>query len=261
MVLHVTTYNGFNREQKIWFLLTFISIMVCAGAEFAVHCGYYNPDYSLLLTVITVFQFSLAPILVVFFSGALGLHRQAKMAIPLFPISLFIEIVCAPGGMIFFFDAAGYHRGPFFLIYELFYFVSIIYLIISLFIVGRNFRHRDFITIIMIMVILAAGVVPLTFFKINITYTAIGLIAALCYIYYNDLVQQDTKEELVLQQQKVTDIQEHTISGLANLIESRDMETGEHIARTSEYVRMLCILSKILGTIPVVKCGQKELLW
>jgi response regulator RpfG family c-di-GMP phosphodiesterase len=96
----------------------------------------------------------------------------------------------------------------------------------------------------MIIVILAAGVVPMTFFKINITYSAIGLIASLCYIYYNDLVQQDTKGELVLQQQKVTDIQEHTISGLANLIESRDMETGEHVARTSEYVKTLAELAR-----------------
>ena len=244
MVLHVTTYNGFNREQKIWFLLTFISIMICAGAEFTVHCGYYNPDHSLLLTVITVFQFSLAPILAVFFSGALGLYREAKMAILLLPISFFVEIVCAPGGLIFFFDAEGYHRGHLFLIYELFYSVSILYLIISLFKVGMNFYHRDFITIIMIIVILAAGVVPMTFFKINITYSAIGLIASLCYIYYNDLVQQDTKDELVLQQQKVTDIQEHTISGLANLIESRDMETGEHVARTSEYVKTLAELAR-----------------
>lgn len=38
---------------------------------------------------------------------------------------------------------------------------------------------------------------------------------------------------------KIISISEHIVSTLANLIESRDLETGEHVARTSEYVRTL----------------------
>ena len=34
-------------------------------------------------------------------------------------------------------------------------------------------------------------------------------------------------------------MQEHIISGLANLIENRDMETGEHITRTGRFVKLL----------------------
>ena len=34
-------------------------------------------------------------------------------------------------------------------------------------------------------------------------------------------------------------MQTHMISGLANLIENRDLDTGEHIFRTSAYVRLL----------------------
>ena len=34
-------------------------------------------------------------------------------------------------------------------------------------------------------------------------------------------------------------MQEHIISGLANLIENRDFETGEHITRTKKYVKLL----------------------
>ena len=34
-------------------------------------------------------------------------------------------------------------------------------------------------------------------------------------------------------------MQAHTISGMANLIESRDLETGEHVTRTSQYARTL----------------------
>ena len=34
-------------------------------------------------------------------------------------------------------------------------------------------------------------------------------------------------------------MQTHMISGLSSLIENRDTETGEHVARTSRYVRTL----------------------
>jgi response regulator RpfG family c-di-GMP phosphodiesterase len=39
-------------------------------------------------------------------------------------------------------------------------------------------------------------------------------------------------------------MQKQMISGLANLIESRDLETGEHVARTSEYVKKLAFFAR-----------------
>ncbi|MBO4428641.1 MAG: hypothetical protein J5832_01670, partial [Clostridia bacterium] len=56
MTIHVLNYSGFTREQKMWFVITFISVMLCAGAEFAVHCGYYKPSFAIPLTIITVIQ-------------------------------------------------------------------------------------------------------------------------------------------------------------------------------------------------------------
>ena len=239
MTLHVVRYSGFTRQQKVWYILTFVSIMLCAGAEFAVHCGFYDPQFAPALTVLTVAQFSFAPMLGVFFTGALGLHRQARIASFIFSLNLIVEIACAPLGLVFYFDEAGYHRGDLFLIYEAFYVISLVYLMISMVIVGRKFSHRDKVTILMILVVLIAGILPMTFAKINVTYIAIAISASLCYIYYNDLVQQDIQTELVENQKKISDMQDHIISGFTNLIENRDMETGEHIARTSEYVKKL----------------------
>ena len=79
MVLHVLTYSGFKKSQKIWFILTFVDVMFCAAAEFAVHCGVYSADFSVILTIITVLQFSLAPLLGVLFVGALGIPHQKRM--------------------------------------------------------------------------------------------------------------------------------------------------------------------------------------
>jgi len=42
-------------------------------------------------------------------------------------------------------------------------------------------------------------------------------------------------------------MQEQMISGLANLIESRDLETGEHVSRTSAYVRTLALDARTDG--------------
>ncbi len=237
MLLHVLNYSGFTRVQKIWFVLTFASVMICAGAEFTVHGITYNKAYAIPLTIITVIQFSVAPLLSVFFSGALGLHSEAKRAVKYFSFSAVIEIIAAPFGLVFYFNDAGYFRGDYFILYEACYFVGLIYLLVSMVIVGRRFRHRDFWTIAMILVILVAGIMPMTLYKINIAYISIGIAASLCYIYYNDLVQEDIQAELIANQKKMSEMQEYTISGLANLIESRDTETGEHVARTCEYVK------------------------
>jgi len=239
MVLHVIHYSGFTKTQKTWFLLTFISIMVCAAAEYAVHCGVYDPAFAVPLTVLTVMQFSLAPILCVLFSGALGLQRLTKTAVVFFCVNFVIEAVSAPFGWIFYFNRDGYFRGKLFMIYEALYFFSLIYLIVNMYLVGKKFRHRDTRTILMIIAILAAGIFPMTVYKINITYVAVGVSASLCYIYYNDLIQQDIQAELVVNQKRVSAMQSHIIFSLSSLIENRDMETGEHVARTSAFVEKL----------------------
>lgn len=239
MTLHVLTYSGFTKRQKMWYLTTFITVMLCAGAEYAVHCGSYNERFAPALTILTVLQFAAAPMLGVLYSGALGSHYQRFFAFAFLAVNFLVEIVAAAFGWVFYFDETGYHRGAYFFLYEALYLISLIYLIINMVIVGKRFRHRDLWTISMILVVLAAGILPMTFYKINITYISIAIGACLCYIYYNDLVQQDIQEELVLNQEKLSAMQTNIISGLANLIENRDMETGEHVSRTGAYVRKL----------------------
>lgn len=224
MTIHVLTYSGFNKAQKMWFVTTFLSIAFCSVAEFAVHCGYYNANFAIPLTILTILQFSLSPVLAMLFSGALGMKHQGKIAGGFLAANLVVQVICAPFGAIFQFTAEGYMRGSYFLIYEIFYFVGTAYLLVALIFVGRYFRHRDIATVIMILIVLAAGILPMTLYKLHVAYAAIGISAALCYIFYNDLVQQDTQAELVSNQEKINSMQGHIISGLASLIESRDSE-------------------------------------
>lgn len=241
LMIHVIKYPGFTKPQKRWYLILFAAIMYCAAAEFL--SQYFNMRGSsivLPLTVITVVQFSLSPLLPVFFIGALGRYREAIIAGSVFCLNALAEIVSAPFGWIFYFDEAGkYVRGKYYIIYEGTYFASLLFLIVSLYFVGKRFKKRDIQTIVMILVIMLAALIPMIFFKAYTEYLGIGMCACLAYIYYNDLVQTDIQAELVSKQNRISEMQEHMISGLANLIESRDLETGEHIVRTSAYVRIL----------------------
>lgn len=239
MILHVLNYKGLKNKQKFWYLCTFVAVMLCAGAEFAVHCGYYDPKYASILTFLNYLQFSIAPLLAILFSGALGLSNQDWQAIILSSFSFLIELVFLPSNGIFYFDENGYSRGKFFFIYEILFILSLIYLIISMFIVGKKFKHRDNMMITMIIVVLIAGIVPMALYNINITYVSIAIASSLCYIYYNDLVQQDIQNELLSNQRKLYELQNHIIYSMANLIENRDIETGEHVFRTSDFAGKL----------------------
>ena len=239
MTIHVLNYSGFNKTEKTWYVATFLSVALCAGAEYlAKH--FDGRGYAVPLTIITVIQFSLAPLLPVFFSGALGMSRLAKRAGLLFLVNVLIEIISAPFGWVFYFDENGtYVRGSLYIIYEAFYIIGLVFLIISLVLAGRKFQKRDIWTIVMVLVVMVASIVPLLLFKVYADYMGIGISACLCYIYYNDLIQEDIQAQLIENQKKISDMQDHIILGLASLIESRDVETGEHIARTGQYVKTL----------------------
>lgn len=241
MAIHILTYPGLGKSQKRWYLLTFFSVIICAAAEWAaVELDGHGASFTLPLTVVTVVQFSLAPLLPVFFAGALGATELAKKAGYFFIVNVLAEIIMAPFGLIFYFDGAGnYFHGSFYFIYEVFYMISTVFLIVSLIMVGRRFQNRDRLTILMVLLIMAASIVILIVFGVHVDYTGIAVSACLCYIYYNDLVQQDVQAELRENQEKIIKITEHIVYSLASLIESRDFETGEHVARTSAYVKLL----------------------
>ena len=241
LTYHVAHYPGFTRVEKRWYLFAFISIFFCAGAEFvAKHFDACGPSWALPLTILTVIQFSLSPMLPVFFGGALGLYRPAIVVGTVFCLHALAEIALAPFGLIFCFDEAGkYIRGEYYIIYEIAYLFSLVFLIVSMIVASRRFKRRDLPTILMAFVLLAAAILPLLLFRVYTDYIGIGLCAALCYIYYNDLIQEDIQEKTVANQEKMLQMQEHTISAMSRLIESRDMQRGDQVSRISDYVGAL----------------------
>ena len=240
MTIHVLNYSGFNKVQKTWFIVTFASIAFCSAAEFLAHCGWYDSRFKIPLTILTVLQFSIAPCLAMLFAGALGLKYQGRIAIAFFGVNFLVETISAPFNFIFSYTSEPYAREQGFKIYIVMYFISLAYMFVALLIAGRKFNHRDLGTIFMVIVVLVAGIIPMTINdELHVAYLAVAISSCLCYAYYNDLVTQDMNTELLNQQKRIAEMQMKITTGLANLIESRDSETGEHVARTSAYVKAL----------------------
>lgn len=71
-----------------------------------------------------------------------------------------------------------------------------------------------------------------------------------------DEVERQTEEiqtqnyELQKQHEKLIALQNNTIISLSNLVESRDSDTGEHVRRTSAYVKLLAKHAKASGVYP-----------
>ena len=241
MIFHVLHYPGFTRVEKRWYLFTFVAIFLCAGAEcVSVHLDGRGPAYALPLTILDTLQFSICPMLPALFVGALGMYRQAIVAGTVCCVHALAELVSAPFGWIFYYDPMGnYVRGDYYFIYESVYILSLAFLIVCLIAAGNRFKKRDLSTILMVFVIMAAAIVPLVLFKVYTNYVGIGVSAALCYIYYNDLIQEDNVAKLLADQETLSVMQEHTITGMANLIESRGLSDGERVKRTGRTVRTL----------------------
>lgn len=75
--------------------------------------------------------------------------------------------------------------------------------------------------------------------KAALCIAVVGLIILLCIrvvFHHGRLIVDRQAEELKSHQQRVMELQYNTIVGMANLIEGRDGDTGEHVKRTSWFV-------------------------
>ena len=123
MALHVLNYPGFAQVEKRWYLITFIAVFLCAGIE----------------------------LIALYFDARGKAFRQAAIAAGFFSLHVLAEIVSAPFGWIFYYDSLGtYIRGEYYVVYQAFFLISLVILIICLVIVGTRFKKRDLSTIVMV---------------------------------------------------------------------------------------------------------------
>lgn len=242
MSLHVFFNTAFDKIQKRWFLSTFLLLSIASTAELTRDILTYYPKNPLFFKITTLIEFSIAPFIPILIIGDCGLRKTAKrMFIPLILHSIF-EIAVCPFDKVFSISETGkYKHEELYIVYIAVYMIGIIYAFSRMYFVSRNFKNRDKWTIISIIILLTVGISIQTFINSNIKTdfitTAIGV--AIAYTYYDDLIQQDILEDIKKKNEKISNIQNQMVSGLAEVIDSRDGNTGQHVKRTSEYVKIL----------------------
>lgn len=249
MSMFVRCNSTLSKESKKWFIITFIGISIGIFAETSRAILDVYRISPVLYRIITLIEFSITPLFPIPLSLACGIKKPAKYAGVVLLIHAFIELVSSFTGLIFSVDSNGvYSRGDLYFIYILSYVISLLYLIFSFAYVSRKFQNRNRILLILALVVIFSGIIPsLIDRNIKTAFLGMTFMAVILYCYYEDLNRQSLDAEIKAKNDRIKNMQSSTIIGIANLIESRDGGTGEHIKNTSNYVRMLAATAKDRG--------------
>lgn len=93
-----------------------------------------------------------------------------------------------------------------------------------------------------------------TFIIFSILVTAIIISSIYSYKVLRDLEETKLffKSKSESNEQRISEIQHNTIMGIADLVESRSGETGQHVKRTSHLVNMILLQAKKMGKWPEI---------
>ncbi len=146
------------------------------------------------------------------------------------------------------------------------YFILLIGLLPAL-VFGKRIKLATFVvTISVVIFMLMEGHAPFIFPVYFISYKVISVIrivniactsvviasSLLMYAYIVLHVENNLEEQVNQKTKKIVRLQDHTIESLANLVENRDIDTGDHIQRTSAYVNILATEAFNKGIYPSV---------
>ena len=146
------------------------------------------------------------------------------------------------------------------------YFILLIGLLPAL-VFGKRIKLATFVVTISVLIfLLMEGYAPFIFPVYFISYKVISVIrivnisctsvviasSLLMYAYIVLHVENNLEEQVNQKTKKIVRLQDHTIESLANLVENRDIDTGDHIQRTSAYVNILATEAFNKGIYPSV---------
>ena len=140
-------------------------------------------------------------------------------------------------GLIFFFDAGNvYHRGAGYLLSNLSPFAMLVINIALLLRYGRKIDRRVLTAFWCYMLAPIAAIVIQSVFY-GIQYILFASVAASVYMYFVIIRQQ--REQSETQNRTIARLQSGLILVLADIVESRDKCTGDHVQKTAEYTRII----------------------
>lgn len=250
-------------KAKKWFVITFMGIALGITAEFLRAVLDINPLSDDLYRIITLVEFCITPMLPIPISLACGIRKPAVYVGILLAVHAVIEILLVNSGVVFYVDSNGvYSRGDYYVIYIFSYVFSLLYLMLALYFISKRFQNRNLITLVASLVVIFAGIIPsLIERETKTAFLGMTFMVIILYSYYDDLTRQELAENLAIRNERIKEMQESVIIGIANLIESRDSSTGTHVKNTSNYVNMLVHAAKDAGVYPeTINDGFAELM-
>ena len=251
MAVHGHNNPALSHNAKVWFKHVIAAVSICVIAS----ClgGYLNehPEPPIYNTVVTLIEYCIAPFISIFICGAYGM-KNVKWAGLFMSLNVVFQLIAVPFGLVFQITPDGaYVRGDFYIVYLAFVAISAILAIVAAIEFSRKFDSDDFMTLVVIVALVATGCVAQWINPgLKTAYVCVSLAALLFYIYSDDLIQQSLVSESQKQVEKAARTQRRIVIGLAEVIEARDENTGHHISRTVDYVEVLADAAKKAGYCP-----------
>ena len=238
MRIHINNNTVLSKDRVIWFRLSFVCIAIGAAAECA---GTVLSAYGLypeVHKVITLIEFSLTPLVPVLLSMSYNIRKQATIVGMIELVHILIEGCMVPIGGIFRVDENGvYSRGPYYFIYIAAYVVSFGCLFLMFFIIVRNVRGSQRLTLVMIILTILSALIPsIISSRIRTAYLGLTIMAILLYVFYEDLSQKKLQQQILESNEEMS---RELIRTLSYAMEAKDEYTRGHSSRVADYSRVI----------------------
>ena len=189
--------ESLNKKQKRGFFFAFIIIAFISILEVITLVVDGMPkEYRWLNIASNYLGFGLSPVPSICLIYALDkksiVGKEMKIAI-FFEISFLLFLaISIPYGLVFSVSADNiYSRGPFFYIYIIVYFLSILYLLLSTIITSLNFQNRSKKLIYPLgLFLLAETIIQILTPDLHVSWLCITLLSVLYFIYCNEMWHQ-----------------------------------------------------------------------
>ena len=246
--LHITTSENLKQKKtfRLYFQLFFIFLALNISSHLVrqVLEGQPGQGMHIFLTImpclegifVSLLPYMMALLLLTIVKTTFKQRIEIALHVLLF-LQIVATIILSARGLAYYFDANNiYHRGSLYIVTNLTPAIMIIMCMALLLFFGRRIGTLVKIAFWVFLVTPLIGIV-ITSFSYGIQYVVIATVGSSVFMYF--AILQEQAEQYRRQNDAITKLQNGLILVLADLVESRDKCTGDHIKKTAEYVQII----------------------
>ena len=246
--LHITTSENLKKEKTIrlcfQLIFVFLALNISSHLIRQILDGQPGEGMHVFLTILPclegIFISALSYMMGLLLISITNTRYKTRIEI-VFHVLLFIQVVfmiiSSISGLCYFFDENNkYHRGDLYLLANL---IPAIMIVISMVLLLCFGRRVGTLVKIAFWVFLVSPLITIVIqsFSYGVQYIMLAIIASSVFMYFAILKEQ--AEQYRKQNDAINKLQNGLILVLADLVESRDKCTGDHIKKTAEYVDII----------------------